>query len=377
MKIAQIMPNWGDFHPDTALGIIAVSRDVTVGLVKKGHTVTAFVPDNSTFPGIPLVFGGPSLWSRGMNLFHEDSPKEQAAYAQRILGYLDGYDIVHSHIEHVLLPLLDQIRPPVVSTIHGAGFYPREQDIFRRYPKGVFVALSQRAKESLSYIHFSYVVYNGMNISEVHFVPVPQSPSYVAWMGRMVPEKGALDAIDAGKRAGKTVVLIGVPESGDPVYAATVHALVDGAEVRLIERMIGIKRFTFLGNAKALLFPIDWEEPFGLIMTDAMATGTPVVAYARGSVPEVVVDGVTGFIVNSSDNDRRGDWIIKKAGIEGLIEAVNKIYTMSSDDYQKMRAACRKHVEEKFTVERMVEEYEKVYKKVTLNKKSRYPPQML
>lgn len=367
MKIAQIMPNWGDFHPDTALGIIAVARDVTVGLVKKGHTVTAFVPDNSTFPGIPLVFGGPSLWSKGMDLFHPDSPKERTAYAQRILPYLDGYDIVHSHIEHVLLPLLDQIGPPVVSTIHGAGFNPKEQDIFRQYPKGVFVALSQRAKESLSYIHFSYVVYNGINISEAHFVPVPQSPVYIAWMGRMVPEKGALDAIDAGKSAGETVVLIGIPQ-GDPAYTANVHTLVDGAKVRLIERMIGKKRFTFLGNAKTFLFPIHWEEPFGLVMAEAMACGTPVVAYARGSVPEVVVDGVTGFIVNSSDNDIRGDWIIKKTGIEGLIEAVNKIYTLSSDNYQKMRAACRKHVEEKFTVERMAEEYEKVYKNQIVEK---------
>jgi glycosyltransferase involved in cell wall biosynthesis len=364
MKIAQIMPNWGDFHKGTALGIIAVARDVTVGLTKRGHTVTAFVPDNSTFSGIPLVFGGPSLWSRGMDLFHPDSPKERAAYARRILPYLDGYDIVHSHIEHVLLPMLDQIGPPVVSTIHGAGFNPKEQDIFQQYPGGVFVALSERAKESLSYIHFSYVVYNGVNISQAHFVPVPQPPSYVAWMGRMVPEKGALDAIEVGKRTGETVVLIGLRQAEDPVYDATVNALVDGAKVRLIERMIGIKRFTFLGNAKALLFPIHWEEPFGLVMTEAMACGTPVVAFARGSVAEVVVDGVTGFIVNSGESDKRGDWIVKKTGIEGLVDAVNKINNMDEIEYEQMRINCRKHVEGKFTVEKMVEGYERVYKNI-------------
>lgn len=364
MKIAQIMPNWGDFHKDTALGIIAVARDVTVGLVKRGHTVTAFVPDNSTFSGIPLVFGGSSLWSRGMHLSHPDSPKERVAYAQRILPYLDGYDIVHSHIEHVLLPMLDQIEPPVVSTIHGAGFNPKEQDIFRQYPKGVFVALSERAKKSLSYIHFSYVVYNGMNISEAHFVPVPQPSSYVVWMGRMVSQKGALDAIFAGKRAKKTVMLIGLHQSEDPDYAASVHTLVDGAQVRLIDRMIGIKRFTFLGNAKVLLFPIHWEEPFGLVMVEAMACGTPVIAYARGSVPEVVKDGETGLIVNFSEEDKRGNWIIKKTGIEGLVEAINRLDNMGSDEYGRMRLACRRHVEENFTVEKMVEGYIEVYKKI-------------
>lgn len=364
MKIAQIMPNWGDFHSDTALGIVAVARDVTTGLVESGHTVTAFVPDNSTFPGIPLVFGGPSLWSKGLTLSSPDSPKERVEYAKRLLPHLDGYDIVHSHIEHVLLPMLAQIRPPVISTIHGAGFNSPEQDIFRRYPKGIFVALSKRAKESLPYIHFSDVVYNGMVMSDAHFVPLPKSPEYIVWMGRMVPAKGALDAISVGKRTGNQIILIGMRQSEDPIYGASVRTLVDNTQVQLIEKMIGVKRFSFLGNAKVLLFPIHWEEPFGLVMTEAMACGTPVVAYGRGSVPEIVQDGVTGFIVNASEEDKRGDWIIKKTGIDGLVEAVNKIYSLDEEEYKQMRIVCRKHVEEKFTVEKMVDGYERVYKKI-------------
>jgi glycosyltransferase involved in cell wall biosynthesis len=99
-------------------------------------------------------------------------------------------------------------------------------------------------------------------------------------------------------------------------------------------------------------------------MIEAMACGTPVIAYARGSVPEVIVDGVTGFVVNSSDDDIRGNWIIKKTGIEGLQEAIEKIYSLSDDEYLKIRKNCRKHVEENFTFNKMVDEYEKVYKEV-------------
>lgn len=104
-------------------------------------------------------------------------------------------------------------------------------------------------------------------------------------------------------------------------------------------------------------------------MIEAMACGTPVVAYARGSVPEVIKDGETGFIVNPSDTDIRGNWIIKKTGIEGLCEAVERIYSMPEDQYRQMRRNCRAHVEKNFTVERMVDEYEKVYKEILLSKK--------
>ena len=120
----------------------------------------------------------------------------------------------------------------------------------------------------------------------------------------------------------------------------------------------------FYGRAKALLYPIEWEEPFGLVLIESMACGTPIVAFARGSIPEVVIDGETGFIVNPSDSDIRGNFIIKKTGKEGLKEAVEKIYAMSEAEYRQMRLNCRKHVEANFTVEKMVDGYEKVYQKL-------------
>ena len=126
---------------------------------------------------------------------------------------------------------------------------------------------------------------------------------------------------------------------------------------------------TFYGSSKLTLFPIQWEEPFGLVMIESMATGTPVIGFARGSVAEVIRDGETGFIINPSADDIRGNWIIKKTGIEGMIEAVKRIYSMPEAEYSNMRRNCRKHVEENFSIKHMVDEYEKAYNKILSKRK--------
>ncbi len=117
-------------------------------------------------------------------------------------------------------------------------------------------------------------------------------------------------------------------------------------------------------SSKVFLFPVILEEPFGFVMAESMACGTPVVAYAKGAVPELVKDGLTGYIVNSSDDDIRGNWIIKKTGVKGLCEAINKIYSLQKDKYEEMRTNCRKHVEANFDIDRMVKEYIDVYKRL-------------
>ena len=121
---------------------------------------------------------------------------------------------------------------------------------------------------------------------------------------------------------------------------------------------------SYYQDTKILVNPIRGEESFGLVMAEAMSCGTPVVAFAKGSVPEIIKDGITGYIINYSPKDIRGNFIIKKTGEEGIVEAVKRIYQLSKDDYEKMRKNCRKHVEENFTIKKMVDNYEKVYKKV-------------
>ena len=360
MRIAQIANNWGKFDPETGIGIAAVIRDVSLGLSEKGNDVTVFAPNGSVFPGMRLRCVGKSFEELGINLFHPDAPEAQAEYIKEIVSQLHDFDIIHSHAEHVLLPFIDDISIPVVSTIHGAGFMPREKTIFQSYPNAIFIALSEGAKRALPYIHFSYVVHNGIRFDETVYNPNPSSPACLIWMGRFSENKGVLDAIDAAKKARETLFLVGFEEKGQEEYFEKVKHLVDGLGVRIIDKFIGKqKKYSFLGNAKAFLFPIHWEEPFGLMMPEAMACGTPVIAYNRGSVSDIVKDGFTGFIIDPDSEDRpgKGTWVIKRQGIEGLVEAIKRIGEID-------RAACRKHVADNFTVEKMVEGYEKVYQEI-------------
>lgn len=382
MKIAQLVPNWSQFHADQAIGIKAVVRDLTRGLLNFGHEVVVFVPDDSSFAGVRLQHCGVSLKDQGKTIFSPDALTLEHIYAENIRSLLVGFDVVHSHLEHVFLPYIKNLNIPVVSTIHGAGFQAGEIEEFKKYSRNTFIALSKRANVVLPYIHFSAVVYNGVNLADCRFVGQPEEAPYFAWMGRYSPHKGALDAIRASLTAGGVITLVGFEDTQHGDYLAQVKKYVDGAKVRLLDTMIGHVKYAFLGNAKALLFPIHWEEPFGLVMIEAMACGTPVVAYNRGSVPEIVKDGVTGFIIEPEEEDIKLDqkrfnllasgkkvkpflgghsWIIKKRGIEGLVEAVGRIGEID-------RAACRRHVEEHFIVEKMVEGYERVYQKVLASK---------
>jgi glycosyltransferase involved in cell wall biosynthesis len=379
MKIAQIVPNWSQFHAKEAIGIKAVARDVTVGLIERGHEVTVFAPDDSTFADVKLEFCGPSLKDQGVGLMDPQSLDLQRQYALNIIPKLKGFDVIHSHIEHVLIPFLDQITTPVVSTIHGAGFQEQEINIFKKYPNGTFVALSKRATQVLPYIQFKTVVYNGIRIEDCPFVPVPEEES-LGWMGRFSHTKGTLDAIRAAREAGQVITLVGFAQNGEDEYFNTVKQYVDGAKVRLLDKMIGHVKYAFLGNIRAFLFPIHWEEPFGLVMAEAMACGTPVIGFNHGSVSELVKDGVTGFVVEDEKDTNQTDkntnstnqatnltnynvnrsnfeWVIKQRGQAGLVEAIRRIGEID-------RAACRKHVEDNFTTDRMIEGYLSVYKSV-------------
>lgn len=359
MKIAQIVPNWSVFKSDEAIGIKAVVRDLCLGLTKRGHAVTLFAPDHSTFPGIDIEHAGPSLRDQNISLFADSSVPAQREYAQRLIRRLAPFAVVHSHIEHVLLPFITQIVPPVVNTVHGAAFEKREEAVFRQYPDKIYIALSESARRALPYINFVHVVYNGIDVSLYPLVVMPQQPEYIGWMGRITPDKGTLEAIAAAELSNNTIVLVGLTQQNEAGYLKKVQAKSDGASVRLLSGLLGYEKHAFLGNARVFLFPIKWEEPFGLVMIEAMACGTPVIAYNRGSVPEIVKDGVTGFIVDPDDEDRpgKGSWVVKERGIEGLVEAIKRIGEID-------RIACRRHVEQNFTTEQMVAGYERVYTNV-------------
>jgi glycosyltransferase involved in cell wall biosynthesis len=279
------------------------------------------------------------------------------------------FDIIHNSYfdSFFLTPFSMWLKCPLVTTVHSDFWqFPNIKYVLEKTQRkeDALVFVSKKARELAGNPKNSYVVYNGIKIEDYQFKPKNEG-EYIFWLSRISPRKGAREAVQAVAGTGRQLVLSGnYPRKEHIEYFEENVKKFFSPNVRYIGASSLNEKVSCYQNAKAFLFPIQWEEPFGLVMIEAMACGTPVIAYARGSVPEVIVDGVTGFVVNSSDDDIRGNWIIKKTGIEGLQEAIEKIYSLSDDEYLKIRKNCRKHVEENFTVNKMVDEYEKVYKEV-------------
>ncbi len=356
-----------------------LARHLVSGLAARGHSVQWFsAPEEPR--GTTLVPGDANLLEKNLlvRVFQDISPQildKMSLYGTKMYYELDlvsrayqaakegKIDVVHvfhsfGYFAHFFQELTGV---PTVYTLHDP--VPTddmlERWIMDRFPTHKYVSLSDAQRGNLA-DHFIGTVYNGIDPSAFPFSP-GGGDGLVA-VGRMVPEKGHDVAIAAAQAAG--VPLTFATWMSDSVkasqyYKEKIEPFVDGKRIVLNSLMVGADLASVYQKAQALLFPIQWEEPFGLVMVEAMAAGTPVIAYNRGSVSEVVKDGVTGFIIDPDDTVRpgKGTWVIKKQGVEGLVEAIRR--TPEID-----RAACRKHVEEKFTVEKMAEGYETVYQKI-------------
>jgi len=235
-------------------------------------------------------------------------------------------------------------------------YFPIQKNTF-------FVFISKYQYERANWIpeQNKFLIYNGILLEDIKLSVVGNQNDLV-WVGRIDPsmKKGAKEAVGVAKKVNKNLKMYTLVEN-EKYFSEQIKPILN-------EKIIIHTDFTpkdeIYKDKKAFIYPLLWEEPFGLVLIEAMAYGIPVVTFARGATPEIVKDGITGFIVNYSDQDIRGNWIIKKTGIEGFCEAVEKIYSMSEREYQAMRLACRKHVEEKFTAKKMVEDYEKIYSKI-------------
>ena len=235
-----------------------------------------------------------------------------------------------------------------------------ERWLLDRFPTHKFISISnsQRGKYAE---HFMGTVYNGIDPERFPFDAA--GGNRLVSVGRMIPEKGHDIAISAAKAQGTGLTIASwVSDSvkNSVYYKEKIAPFIDGKSIVLNSLMQGTGLAEVYQKSKALLFPLQWEEPFGLVMVEAMSAGTPVIAYNRGSAAEVVADGVTGFIIDPDDTDRpgKGTWKIKKQGVEGLAEAIQRVGELD-------RAACRKRVEEHFTIRTMVAGYEAMYSKAT------------
>jgi glycosyltransferase involved in cell wall biosynthesis len=339
MRIAQIAPLWESVPPPAYGGSELVVSLLTEELVKRGHDVTLFASGDSVTQA-KLE----SVHPKALRL--DDSVKECGIYEMLNLSHVyeraAEFDIIHSHVGCAALPYVNLVKTPTIHTLHGV-FSPDNEKLFIHACRQPFVSISNAQRELRLGLNCMATVYNGIDPKNYVFHPEPDNPPYLAFLGRISPEKGTHIAITIAKRAGWHLKIAGKVDVVDREYFATeIEPLIDGTQIEYLGEANQQQKSIILGGAVATLFPITWREPFGLVMVESLISGTPVIALNMGSVPEVLVDGLTGFICQT---------------VEECIEALDKIPQID-------RRACHDYVLENFTAKRMAEGYEAVYQQL-------------
>jgi glycosyltransferase involved in cell wall biosynthesis len=258
----------------------------------------------------------------------------QAALIEEVASRAKNFDLIHAHIDWLHLPLLSRLGVPFLTTCHGRLDLPLFQDVIRRFPRAAFVSISENQRIPLPQAKWIGTVYHGLPPDLLR--PSFEPGSYLAFLGRLTPEKGPEPAMRIARAVGMPLQIAAkVPRGETAYFRERIEPQIDGKQVRLIGEVNDRAKQGFLANAAALLFPIDWPEPFGLVMIEAMACGTPVIAFKSGSVPEVVDHGITGFVVSNEE------------------EAIGAIGRLGELDRRHIRA----QFEKRFTSRRMAEEY--------------------
>lgn len=303
---------------------------LTEGLVERGVDVTLFATAGSRTRG--------RLHAVCRAGYEEDpdlDPKVcEALHISEVFERAGGFDIIHNHFDYLPLAWSALVETPVLTTIHGFSS-PRILPVYRKYNgRAFYVAISEADRNpELDYVA---TIHHGIDLENFTFRGEPGE--YLLFFGRIHPDKGAREAIEIARRAGRRLIMAGIVQDGT-YFRDQVEPHVDGLHVQYVGSVGPERRDLLLGGALALLHPIAFEEPFGLSVVEAMACGTPVIAFPRGSMPELLRDGRTGFLVSS---------------VEEAADAAGRVASLD-------RAACRRWIEEHFSVARMVDDYLRVY----------------
>ncbi|MCX7592908.1 MAG: glycosyltransferase family 4 protein [Fischerella sp.] len=339
MRIAQVAPLWERVPPPGYGGTELVVGLLTDELVRRGHEVTLFASgDSLTLANLE------SVHPRALRL--DSNIKEYSVYdmlqLSRVYEAASEFDIIHSHMGYNALPYVNLVNTPTVHTLHGI-FTPDNEKLFVHAKNQPYVSISYSQREPRLGLNYVATVYNGIDVNAHEFHPQPEEPPYLAFVGRISPEKGTHIAIQIAKQAGWRLKIAGKVDIVDKEYfERQIKPLIDGKQIEYLGEANHIQKNALMGGAVATLFTITWREPFGLVMVESMAAGTPVIAMNLGSVPEIIANGRTGLICNS---------------IEECVDAIHKVAELN-------RYACREHIEKHFSVQTMVDGYEAVYQQV-------------
>jgi glycosyltransferase involved in cell wall biosynthesis len=337
MKIAQIAPLIESVPPKLYGGTERVVSYLTEELVRQGHDVTLFASGDSC-TSAELVACAPAALRLCANV-HDPFP-HNIVMLEKVRQRAPEFDVLHFHIDYLHFPFFRNGGPPILTTMHGRLDLPDLVPLFEQFPDPPLASISYDQRKPLWHARWIGNVYHGL---PTHLFPFdPQSDrGYLAYLGRICPEKRPDRAIEIARRAGMPLRIAAKVDRADEVYfTRRIAPLLKRPGIDYIGEIGEREKAPFLGNALALLFPIDWPEPFGLVMIEAMAYGTPVIAWRRGSVPEIIEDGVTGFIV---DDLEEAVAVVKKA--RGL-------------DRRRIRSIF----ERRFSAERMATEYLSLYR---------------
>ncbi|MEN9870189.1 MAG: hypothetical protein RLZZ171_1177 [Cyanobacteriota bacterium] len=340
MKIAQIAPLDERVPPSAYGGIESIVSLLTEELVDRGHEVTLFASGDSQTVARLEACCPKALRIAGTSQI--ENLAYQKLQLNRVFSRAKEFDLIHSHVGSVVFPYADFVNTPTLHTIHNV-IVPNNEPLWLDTCHKNFVSISNSQRRNDLQLEYLATVYNGIDTGRYPFYPEPDNPPYLAFLGRMSPEKGPHLAIEIAKRTGWHLKMAGKVDPVDREFFATeIEPLIDGKQIEFLGEFNHQQKCPLLGGAVATLFPITWEEPFGLVMAESMAVGTPVVAIALGATPEVIEDGKTGFLCHS---------------VEECIAALDRLGEIE-------RFACRDRVVANFSVKRMVDDYEAVYRQL-------------
>jgi glycosyltransferase involved in cell wall biosynthesis len=339
MKIAQIAPLIESVPPRLYGGTERIVFWLTEELVRQGHEVTLFASADSITSAELVPCTAQAL---RLNTAVKDPLPYYMLMLDRVRRMADEFDFLHFHIDQLHFPLFRDIAGRTLTTLHGRQDLPDLPPLYLGFDEMPLASISHSQRKPIAHANFAATVHHGLPL-DLHKPIFQPRGGYVAFLGRISPEKRPDRAIEIARALGVPLKIAAKVDKVDEAYfEATIKPMLDGQGVEFIGEINDAQKNDFLGEAQALLFPIDWPEPFGLVMIEAMACGTPVLAFGNGSVSEIIDEGVTGRIVDTT---------------EQAVSALSQVLAFD-------RRAVRRRFEQRFSATRMAKDYVSVYRKL-------------